>query len=375
MRRKSIPKLNRSRFCEGSMSDRVSAAPPSQFLGPEDRDSLEHPFPITTILTGTTTTTCTSASAEPSNTHSNRSSQTFSRKTGSRIFGQVWDGVRGKLGLKKDGEQLSTNDKHSSLTSDPLAALFDAAPPSSRTRSKKQPADFTSRDDVLTSYHQLVEQGFFKSHAIQSSRMPGPGPPPRQPPPPVPPHAKRPATSYEGAPPTWPLTPAKAAPTPRCVTQIASPASASSRGTKRAAAQDSDDCQDDEDHDPNKENTTPQRKLRKLALSGDGVFNPKIRGAPRHAAGSIRRSISAHHQPNKLTKRAPTPIAGFARPKDGRRTSSVTSRMLRPKNSAEPMSVVPDANRGVPNVPAIPPKFTYGEDREAGAPWRGLRIR
>jgi hypothetical protein len=37
------------------------------------------------------------------------------------------------------------------------------------------------------------------------------------------------------------------------------------------------------------------------------------------------------------------------------------------------MRIVPDANRGIPHVPAIPEKFTYGEDRENGGPWRGLR--
>ncbi len=54
-------------------------------------------------------------------------------------------------------------------------------------------------------------------------------------------------------------------------------------------------------------------------------------------------------------------------------------RVLRSQRSLDgrlaPLSVAPDANRGIPSVPAIPPKFTYGEDRDNGAPWRGLRIR
>jgi hypothetical protein len=52
---------------------------------------------------------------------------------------------------------------------------------------------------------------------------------------------------------------------------------------------------------------------------------------------------------------------------------SPAGRVLRPRRSAnEPLRVRPDANHGIPIVPDIPVKFTYGEDRENGEPWKGL---
>ncbi|KAL6892375.1 hypothetical protein GGI43DRAFT_386869 [Trichoderma evansii] len=68
-------------------------------------------------------------------------------------------------------------------------------------------------------------------------------------------------------------------------------------------------------------------------------------------------------------------------------SGSKSSRALRPRkpaakagatskadaDAAEALKVVPNANRGIPGVPSIPAKYTFGEDRENGLAWRGAR--
>lgn len=421
---------NRSRFCEGSMNDRRSAVPPVRFLQTDLDSEFDQPVPLS-FLTGTTTSTAGSAPALSSAAASSNANE---GKKG--LLGQVWSGMRDKLGLKRDSVTTTDESKHWSVMSDPLPVLEAAsagAPPSSRTRSKKHasasmaipattaPAtglQYRSKQDVLENYNRLVQQGFFKAHAVQSSRMPGPkpGPPPSHPPPPVPhSHAlpRRPSSSslhsksnstgavigrLNSPPPNWPLPPASAAgaaapagggsakspaPKPRAVSMsqvFVSPAS--SRGMKRMAVDDSE-SDDDADEDGDKENrpsldsTRPQHKLRKIASSASGVFHSKTRSdnptthrhRHRHASGSVRRSISAHQvstaasSTNRLSKRPPPALSNKS-----------SNKSLRAQGST-PTKVVPDAQAGVPGVPAIPPKFTYGQDRETGAPWRGLRVR
>jgi len=97
-----------------------------------------------------------------------------------------------------------------------------------------------------------------------------------------------------------------------------------------------------------------------------GSSNPPLpvpeRGASRRNFSDILARIAAPQQQQEDT----------AMPK----TSPV--RVLRPRRSAADdggrvLRVKPSINEGIPGVPDIPPKFTYGEDRENDGPWRGLR--
>ncbi|PHH67618.1 hypothetical protein CDD82_1270 [Ophiocordyceps australis] len=65
----------RSRFLEGSMKDRASAMPPLAFLGPAQQAALEQPVPLPTTP------------PRP-------------RRPMMRL-GEVWQGVRGRLRLRK----------------------------------------------------------------------------------------------------------------------------------------------------------------------------------------------------------------------------------------------------------------------------------
>jgi hypothetical protein len=445
---------SKSRFCEGSMNDRSSAMPPVHFLGPEALAALEQPVESVRSLVQSTA---------PSSSSTNRLS-------GSKLLGQVWDGLfRGKLRLRKDAaaaDDAEADDRKNAnpttATSSTTTAAAAAALNGYMTRSKaaQNGTSFASREEVMANYQQLVAEGFFKAKAIHSSRQPGPPPCEQAPNPPQEALARRQSTTSSGkvaAPGTtqWPLasqsasasgtgaaaeatTDTPAAPT-RSASAIHSPASASSRGTKRAAANDDEDeieadeqqqqqqqqyqdptiTEDKENQPPpkNKKETQPKKRLRTIA-SRDIIFMPKLRSAAsrRNMAGiNNRRSISAsatttsNTTANKLSKRQqpqpqPTTLSSSGntttrgmfdmpvnyQPRHGvsrptlRNVSSGNGegeemRVLRSQRSLDgrmaPLSVTPDAYRGIPSVPAIPPKFTYGEDRENGAPWRGLRIR
>lgn len=367
--------LSNSRFMEGSMNDRASAAPPVRFLDPSERASLEQPLPL-----------ASSASAEPDR-------QQPGKKTGSSLLGQVWEGVRDRFRLRRDDTDGPA--KRSPVKDDDAAAAS----------SGKQP----SREDVMASYHQLVASGFFSSHATHASRPPG----------------ARPATSHrdQDRPPQWPLTPA--APPPAAVDRhgpaspVCSPASASSRGTKRAASPSPSVDGPEPGAEPESDSLRPGPKKRLRKMTSRDISLPKLRGvSSKRSLRPARRSVSAEaprpRGPNKLVKRPPPPPAtstASAAPASGAsaaRSVSISSvrtrashsslrgvpaptRVLRSRNSASalgpaagtgtqpqapsaaPLSVIPDANRGIPSVPAIPLKFTYGEDRENGQPWRGLR--
>ncbi|KAM3509582.1 hypothetical protein MY11210_006272 [Beauveria gryllotalpidicola] len=448
---------SRSRFCEGSMNDRASAAPPVHFLGPEALVALEQP----------------ASNPRPSHETGSSSSSSggaWSRKTGSRLFGQVWEGVRGKLRLRAsrdaavdghDAKKTTTTSivsaaaaaaaaisaattttavtatnaqQHIAIYTDPAERDNDNdGPPASRTRSRfttaavaAAPIDvpgataagfqFTgfqsarpSRDEVLASYQQLMAGGFFHANAIPSSRHgpPGSSLPVRpatshHPPPPPPPSAS--------PPPQWPLaTPhhhhQEFAPCP-----VQSPTSVSSRGTKRAAAPDSDSDEsmhdDGESSSSYKENQAPphpntvhddkqpKKRLRRLP-SCESLFLPKIRGSSSSTSATTTTSSSASRHSlsttygvppaNKLQKRRPQPQpqphwqgrrAAAARPRhvsDGGGSARVQRGCV--GEAHHPMRVVPDEGRGIPSVPVIPARFTYGEDRQNNGPWRGLRVR
>ena len=449
------------------MNDRASAVPPVNFLGAADEfAALERPVAAevaaaaaapaaaTTTTTTTTTTTRTRPISQVSNASSSARTNNSSgggkgssrdrAKAGSSLLGQMWDGVRGRLRMRRemnaktveededeeDRRRGEAREKEREREREGAAAAAAAA---------ARKGELPSKEEVFENYQQLVNSGFFASHAIQSTRQPGPPssrrcvsrPPTTTSTRPATTHANtsnnnlRPNTAHGHAlpptgPPHWPLPPtpfkAKAgAPLPLC-----SPASIS-RGTKRAAAADYNHDHGDDDKKQDgpaaaaaaAAQPSMPKKLRKMPSREIAV--PKLRSvASRRAILASKRSASsaapapapasvalaeAPREPNRLTKRLATPRLPPSRPPvagvpargssawrnfsegqgqgQGKRKAPPeelnTTRVLRPRRSAEPLSVVPDANHGVPRVPTIPPKFTYGEDRENDGPWRGLR--
>lgn len=392
---------SRSRFQEGSMNDRVSATPPVHFIGPEDHDMADRPSVVSTIRpvseevdTPLVPQPSLQAQQPTQRQEPPPQQQQPQPKRGSKQFlGQVWDGVRDVLRIRKDTSAGAAEKRNSQVSQ----ASSTARPQDPATA----PDDRPSRDEVYANYQNLVASGFFASHAIQSSRQPFPGRPSTAHPCA---HEPQPQPRQVASPPRWPLpqepiTPTRARPS----SPICSPLSASSRGTKRAAADDEDDGNDGEirrdSNDGDGDDVRPSHKLRKIASTTRDASIPVRRSSSRLAA---RRSLSSlatasqsqHREPARLTKRvlgrlplhAPdrgpsaarrnvTEPHGGGRPRDGDGDKATAGdRVLRPRRSAaEPLRVRPNANRGIPSVPHIPPKFTYGEDRENNGPWRGLR--
>lgn len=469
--------LSASRFHEGSMNDRTSAAPPAQFLGPDEIAVLERPVP----------------SSLPRPVSDDWADKQVKR---GRLLGQVWDGVRGRLRFRKDGEdERGSRRRERSRKRDQSEQRGGERERDDRYGEEKpveepQRDEMPSREEILANYHHLMASGFFSSHAIQSTRQPPPGsaqssgysssrssvqsptpassasilgalsgaPPPQNPAPRAPvsrapaswapspssnpsspsksrrlqktytPQHDPQAATYEElvacgffSPPAPasvpPQTPRGAAPSPtvptgrnsrdylqlpqparkssrsrsltpsapRVHSPIQSPASASSRGTKRAAAEPASDDEDDEvPRDP----PTPKKKLRKSA-SRD-ITIPKLRSVASRRTLLSRRSVSGPHgsikEHNTLARRVLGRLPGgsgrssFDLP--DRRTEAAArrsvdesrqplqevqhSRVLRSRRSvAEALHVVPNVNRGIPKVPNIPEKFTiYDQDAE-----------
>ncbi|QPH05896.1 hypothetical protein C2857_003977 [Epichloe festucae Fl1] len=349
----------RGRFHEGSMRDRASAAPPLQFLDPSER-VLMVPF----CATGTDAAAAVGGSGGGGGAEEKRRSS----KMKTNIFGQMWEGVRGRLRIRRDEDKDKGEEEEE----------------------EEEEEQRPTRDQVLANYHQLVASGFFSSHAIQSTRH-GPPPPPRPctsrgPPPPTPPQ--------------WPLAPAVPVPgmmpdddddddddkkmtghaSPRA--EVCSPASvaSSSRGTKRAAAgpppgDGEGEGEADRDDEGGDEATRAHRflpkRLRRTAprdRDRDIVSLPRLRGV-------ASRNKGAHDAPAQAPRagRGPTDHDDVASSSLGRkikrpaRARNLRTRAAAGGSSGEPLSVMPDANRGIPRVPAVPAKFTYGEDgREIG---------
>lgn len=371
------------------MNDRASAAPPVQFIGPESFLDVNNPSALRTqpsaralrtkpsagIVKPSVVSTIRPVGAEDqqkSEAKPSQKTQNGTKRGSKQLLGQVWDGMMERFRIKKDTTP---------------------APTANDTAKKSVSDDRPSKEEVHANYHQLVASGFFSSHAIQSTRQPGPA-------------AQRPSTSQANGPaPQWPLpqlplTPNKCRPG----SPIKSPTSASSRGTKRAK----DDGSDEDDED------AQVKKLRKTVSTPRDLAIPKRRSSSRLAG---KRTFSNHNfsstqhqapqgnagrEPNKLTKRVlnrlPLSIPDRGSSTAARRNVSDmippaapihedgTKRTLRPRRSAADIGgtaqaslksgalrVRPNANRGIPSVPGIPAKFTYGEDRENDGPWRGLR--
>ncbi|KAI1751262.1 hypothetical protein F4782DRAFT_200758 [Xylaria castorea] len=201
-----------SRFMEGSMNDRTSAAPPVQFMGPEQLKNYENqfyaeppmmhevrrprPFSAAGKLQGPTPPQHADAQELQQQQQQHQSQKhTVIHKKSMGFFGRVRDvlfhrggGQHGQAALK----QQDVHRKHSSLQ-EPLQQPQMPPPPrpqflqhAGRTQSEVNITQMfpdprgggvgerPSREDVLASYNQLVAAGFFQSHAIQSTRHAAP---------------------------------------------------------------------------------------------------------------------------------------------------------------------------------------------------------
>lgn len=176
------------------MNDRASAAPPVQFLGPDQLKQYEKQF-------------YSDPPASPREMRRMRYQRPFSessvadqmsspeqmsnhRKSNS-FFGRVKD-VLGWNSSRNNGQKQAVARKHSSLQELPQRLSPSPSPRPEHLRAAKSHSEMynipqlanlgggggggnrPTREDVLDSYNQLVASGFFQAHAIQSTRHAGP---------------------------------------------------------------------------------------------------------------------------------------------------------------------------------------------------------
>lgn len=163
------------------MSDRASAAPPPSFLGPGEIAAYERQFydadrprPLRPVSSAGHYTHHERDHLPNPLAHS-RSQQQHQPPPTTRKSG-FWDGMRERFFLGRS--------KSSSVSDHPVAAAI--ANPLIAPPLPPGPAGYPTRDQVLESYQTLVSSGFFESHAIHGTRHPPPptmtmGPPPRRP--------------------------------------------------------------------------------------------------------------------------------------------------------------------------------------------------
>ncbi|KAM4060560.1 hypothetical protein HRG_001882 [Hirsutella rhossiliensis] len=387
---------SRSRFLEGSMNDRASAVPPVAFLGPAERAALERP-----VLSAAADGAGGGGedAARQQRQQQRQQQQQGRRAAGKMRLGLVWEGVRGRLRRRREaagGEDGAGGRKKSSSSS---SSSSGGHPQGAEERKPCDGgADRPSREEVLASYHQLVSAGFFANHAVYSTRRPPPGTPAR----PATAHESRPRSPNQQRqqqeqqqpppcpgreaplPPQWPL--ARKAPRATPASPVCSPASlASSRGTKRPAADDDDDDDDDDDEGAARSPPAQQgegdedastlahrflpKRLRR-STSRD-ISLPRVRAPRRSTSAAATTGATSRNPPKRLARLAlPVNAPGSAA---GTRASLAPAavprrpsgpRNLRPRIVGGPLSVVPDANRGIPRVPAIPAKFAENQEND-----------
>ncbi|EFW99048.1 hypothetical protein CMQ_4900 [Grosmannia clavigera kw1407] len=200
----------RSRFVEGSMSDRASAAPPVAFLGPEAVSAFYAPpvvivgppaecqpaYPRSSLQSGTGSTGSFGSGLSGLSVDSGDSgnSSTSSRRPAS-FLAPLFDGVRWLHWRRRGGGGGSgeTATMSSGPTSAPTAVpagggavdqatdqttdqttdvrpdvRLAASPPVSGYR---PPAGQPSAEEVLANYQQLMQSGFFRDRAIPATRL------------------------------------------------------------------------------------------------------------------------------------------------------------------------------------------------------------
>ncbi|KAI0137321.1 hypothetical protein BJ170DRAFT_605350 [Xylariales sp. AK1849] len=202
-----------SRFQEGSMNDRASAAPPVQFLEPEELAKFEKQFYAEPAKSKTTQrvirtgslrrrerplSACAHMQSVPyaslqiedhqAKQQQEASKQPVHKKSG--FLGRVRDvlsfGKGNKAATSKVQQEIEkrTSLQHPPTQPRPIPRMMKSQsqsdipqlPTSSSFHgSNGKISDRPSRDEILHSYNQLMATGFFQAHAIQSTRQPAPG--------------------------------------------------------------------------------------------------------------------------------------------------------------------------------------------------------
>ncbi|KAK0639297.1 hypothetical protein B0T16DRAFT_395049 [Cercophora newfieldiana] len=165
---RAVPVVAQSRFVEGSMNDRASAAPPPSFLGPGDATAYEQQFyeadrprPLRPM------------SSAGHYYHNNQAAlvQAQQKQETSRKGG-FWGGVKERFGLtrsRSSGSIPRMNDKDSRRAA--TAPTPDGSGKATATAAAP-PMGYPTREEVMSSYKNLVASGFFDAHAIQGTRYP-----------------------------------------------------------------------------------------------------------------------------------------------------------------------------------------------------------
>lgn len=148
------------------MNDRVSAAPPRDFLGPDDVASYERQFYARGFYPsrpGVQQQQQQQPAPRSNRTVDHQSS--VAKKSSAGFFAPLWDGVREKLHLTRSRSSGSIEGKDKMAgPEEQQKQHVSSSQPSSAVR--------PSRDEVMESYKNLVSAGFFDAHAIQSTRRP-----------------------------------------------------------------------------------------------------------------------------------------------------------------------------------------------------------
>ncbi|CAI0650691.1 unnamed protein product [Colletotrichum noveboracense] len=409
-----------SRFVEGSMNDRTSAAPPPNFLGPEDSTEIARRFrmdfyveaPDAGVLSPPKPQHHKSSQSLLSSQNHHQQQQHPSVNQPTVTYGEVkrpassasshvakkgfWGGLREKLSFVRDKDRgakrpLSLDGKL--LATGGGAGGFgsaNAVPAPTLANGAGMP----SREEIMASYQQLMKDGFFDAHAIRSTRQPPP------------PNIAPSSTMYSTKPPVdkksfaermsgqWPLPPTQ---------DEVEPLPDSRDGNRKRGFGFEDE-----------EEMSAVKKLRKSAsrisvdLSLPGLRKPRSHmhshsesmappPPPNYAAPPpppnymppppprsgvfVRRSFSnSARASNKLAKHAPSasysgPMdTDFAPPNplyaastrssidsnDSRRSFVESARAWTSRGirrAAEPLGLRPNSNHGVPSVPCVPEQY------------------
>ncbi|KAM7200519.1 hypothetical protein V8F20_005250 [Naviculisporaceae sp. PSN 640] len=204
--------MPQSRFVEGSMNDRVSAAPPPDFLGPNELAAYERQFytPVSPQVGAPAKTRASfqhyppranrdfyqrrplsstgpaKRSSQPElhtqpNDQDQNQPQLQTRRSG--FLAPLWDGVREKLSLSKSKSSQSigrvfSKESKDKLGSTPPSPTVARPPPLENPERPAipvapiDPTAYPSKEEVMESYKNLVASGFFQAHAIQGTRHP-----------------------------------------------------------------------------------------------------------------------------------------------------------------------------------------------------------
>ncbi|RYP40183.1 hypothetical protein DL767_001898 [Monosporascus sp. MG133] len=205
-----------SRFQEGSMNDRVSTAPPLEFLGPEEIRAYEAQFFVDPARAAAPRKQRPVSNGAAFSTLQDQQQQPgLIKKKSFRFFARVRDALSWTSRCDASPSSFSSSSqphadeedvkrKHSSLPEPCSSSTPPASPKRPHLRQKSQSSvhvpqargvgsdaasktglqhhpsvgslsDRPTKEEIMQSYNELVASGFFKAHAIQSTRQPPPG--------------------------------------------------------------------------------------------------------------------------------------------------------------------------------------------------------